>query len=145
MAVTAKHKKARIFRDFLISSESVNMFKEEELEQAILFRSVYPIKPDVNKQFMIIIDDTIYVTMQALIIEEVPVEKRQVVLDYINQIHLNYPSVKYVLTPDNQIMTSMMFHAHENNMDPTMIMMCILEFFKVVGSTHYDELQKVIA
>ena len=32
MNVTAKHKKARIFRDFLIETNGINMFKEEEKE-----------------------------------------------------------------------------------------------------------------
>ena len=40
MNVTAKHKKARIFRDFLIETNGINMFKEEEKENAILFRSL---------------------------------------------------------------------------------------------------------
>ena len=34
MNVTAKHKKARIFRDFLIETNGINMFKEEEKENA---------------------------------------------------------------------------------------------------------------
>ena len=75
MNVTAKHKKARIFRDFLIETNGINMFKEEEKENAILFRSLYPVREDDKKQFMLIIDDTVYVTMQALIVPEVQKKK----------------------------------------------------------------------
>ena len=132
MNVTAKHKKARIFRDFLIETNGINMFKEEEKENAILFRSLYPVREDDKKQFMLIIDDTVYVTMQALIVPEVPEEKRDEMLKLINTIHLEYPTVKYVLTPTGQVMTSMVFHAHEKNFDPASTLRCILELLKVL-------------
>lgn len=144
MAVTSKHKKARVFRDFLISSDSVNMFKEEELEQAIVFRSVYPVKEAENKQFMLIIDDSVYITMQSLIVTDVAAEKRNDMLALINKIHLEYPTVKYVLTEDGQVMTSMVFHAHENNMDAPLILRCVIEFFKVLSSNHYDRFLEIV-
>lgn len=144
MAVTAKHKKARIFRDFLINNESVNMFKEEEVERAILFRSVYPVKEDDKKQFMLIVDDTVYITMQALILKDIPEEKRDAILRLANKIHIEYPTVKYVLTEDGQLMTSMVFHAHESNMDPGLILTCIIEFFKVVSTNHNDRFLDVL-
>ncbi len=144
MNVTAKHKKARTFRDFLIETNGINMFKEEEKENAILFRSLYPVREDDKKQFMLIIDDTVYVTMQALIVPEVPEEKRDEMLKLINTIHLEYPTVKYVLTPTGQVMTSMVFHAHEKNFDPASTLRCILELFKVITNNHYDRFLKVI-
>lgn len=144
MAVTSKHKKARIFRDFLISSEGVSMFKEEELEQAIVFRSVYPVKEEDKKQFMIIIDDSVYITMQSLIILNIPEDKKDAILKVMNKIHLEYPTVKYVLTEDGQLMTSMVFHAHENNMDAALILRCVIEFFKVLANNHYDRFLEVV-
>lgn len=144
MAVTAKHKKARVFRDFLITSEGINMFKEEELEPAIVFRSVYPVKENDQKQFMIIIDDSVYITMQSLIVKDVPEEKREAMLKVLNEIHIEYPTVKYVLTEDGQLMTSMVFHAHESNMDASLVLRCVIEFFKVLSSNHYDRFLEVM-
>ena len=144
MAANPRHKKARMLRDFMIETQTVNMFKEEEKENAILFRSLYPVREDDKKQFMLIIDDTVYVTMQALIVPEVPEEKRDEMLKLINTIHLEYPTVKYVLTPTGQVMTSMVFHAHEKNFDPASTLRCILELFKVITNNHYDRFLKVI-
>lgn len=145
MAVTAKHKKARAFRDFLISSESINMFKEEEINNSIVFRSVYEVREDDKKQFMIIIDDSVYTHMQSLILSNVPDEKRAAMLSVINQIHFEYPTVKYVLTQEGHLMTSMAFHATDKNIDPSLMVMCTIEFFKVMAKEHYDRLLAVLA
>ena len=144
MAVTAKHKKARIFRDFLIETDGMKMFKEEEQERAILFRSIYPFGEE-KKQFMLIIDDSIYLTMQALIMQDIPEEKRDEVVKLINQIHFEFPTVKYVLTPDGQLMTSAVYHAHENNLDPSLVIRCTVELFKVISAQHYDRFKQVLA
>jgi hypothetical protein len=144
VAVTVKHKKARIFRDFLISTNGVDMFKEDEVENAVLFRSAYPITEEEKKQFVVIIDDTVYVTMQALIVKDVNPEKKGALLEVINQIHTEHPTVKYVITKEGQLMTSMVFHAHDKNMDPSLILRCILEFFKVVGANHYGRFMEII-
>lgn len=145
MAVTAKHKKARIFRDFLISSNSVNMFKEEEIGTSIIFRSIYKVREDDSKQFMIIFDDSVYVHMQSLILADIPEEKRDAMLNVINEIHFEYPTVKYVLTKEGHVMTSMAFHATEKNIDPSIIVMCTIEFFKVVAQNHYERFLAVLA
>lgn len=144
MNVTAKHKKARIFRDFLIETNGVNMFKEEEKEHAILFRSMYPVREDDKKQFMFIIDDSIYVTMQSLIISEVPEEKRSEMIELINQIHFEYPTVKYVLTPTGQVMTSAIYHGHEGSFDAGTAIKCTIELFKVISNDHYARFMKIL-
>ncbi|MEG1636393.1 MAG: hypothetical protein RR324_02680 [Cellulosilyticaceae bacterium] len=123
VAVTAKHKKAREFRDFLISSNSINMFKEEEINNSIIFRSVYQVREDAKKQFMIIIDDSVYIHMQSLILSDIPEEKTDAMLRVLNELHFEYPTVKYVLTKEGHIMTSMAFHATEKSMDPSIIVM----------------------
>ncbi|MGL6174440.1 MAG: hypothetical protein ACRC1P_07500 [Cellulosilyticaceae bacterium] len=145
MAVTTKHKKARIFRDFLINSNSVNMFKEDEINNSIVFRSVYNVKEDDKKQFMLIIDDSVYIHMQSLILADIPEEKRDEMLRVINQLHFEYPTVKYVITKEGHLMTSMAFHATEKNLDPSIIIMCTIEFFKVLAKDHYDRLLAVLA
>ncbi len=142
--VTSRYKKARIFRDFLIETDTVKMFKEDEKEGAILFRSLYPISEEEKKQFMIIIDDSVYVTMQAMIVPEVPEEKRIEMLQLLNQIQLEYPTVKYVLTQGGQVMTSMVFHSTENHMDSAIMMRCILRFFEVVKNNHYQRFTNLI-
>lgn len=144
MAVTSKHKKARVFRDFLIQTEGTKMFKEEENEQAILFRSIFPFPDEEKKQFMLIIDDSIYITMQSLILADIPAEKRDAMIELINQIHYEYPTMKYVLTPDNQLMTSTVYHAHEKNMDSAMIMRCTVELFKTIANNHYGRFKQVL-
>lgn len=145
MAVTAKHKKARIFRDFLISSNSINMFKEDEINNSVVFRSVYQVKENDKKQFMIIIDDSVYIHMQSLIISDIPEDKRDEMLRVINQLHFEYPTVKYVLTKEGHLMTSMAFHATEKTLDPSIIIMCTIEFFKAMAKDHYDRLLAVMA
>ncbi|MEG0708156.1 MAG: hypothetical protein RR915_03265 [Cellulosilyticaceae bacterium] len=145
VAVTAKHKKAREFRDFLISSNSINMFKEEEINNSIIFRSVYQVREDAKKQFMIIIDDSVYIHMQSLILSDIPEEKTDAMLRVLNELHFEYPTVKYVLTKEGHIMTSMAFHATEKSMDPSIIVMCTIEFFKTMSKDHYDRLLAVLA
>ncbi|MGL4800061.1 MAG: hypothetical protein ACRDDX_09560 [Cellulosilyticaceae bacterium] len=144
MAVTTKHKKARMFRDFLIETEGMNMFKEEENEKVIFFRSVYPFPNEERKQFMLIIDDSVYLTMQALIVQDVPEAKRDEMIKLINQLQFEYPTMKYVLTPDGQVMTSTVFHAHENNLDPKMVIRCTVEIMKVIATQHYDRFKQVL-
>lgn len=145
MAVTAKHKKAREFRDFLISSNSINMFKEEEINNSIVFRSIYQVREDAKKQFMIIIDDSVYIHMQSLILSDIPEEKTDAMLRVINELHFEYPTVKYVVTKEGHLMTSMAFHATEKSMDPSIIVMCTIEFFKTMAKDHYDRLLAVLA
>ncbi|MEG1277157.1 MAG: hypothetical protein RSD26_04085 [Cellulosilyticaceae bacterium] len=145
VAVTAKHKKAREFRDFLISSNSINMFKEEEINNSIIFRSVYQVREDAKKQFMIIIDDSVYIHMQSLILSDIPEERTDAMLRVLNELHFEYPTVKYVLTKEGHIMTSMAFHATEKSMDPSIIVMCTIEFFKTMSKDHYDRLLAVLA
>ncbi|OOB78688.1 MAG: hypothetical protein ATN33_04850 [Epulopiscium sp. Nele67-Bin001] len=143
MAITNKHKKARVFRDFLISKNTINMFKEDEIDTAVLFRGAYKINEE-NKQFMIIINDSIYITMQALLIRDVPDDKRDAMLTVINQLQFEYPTVKYVLTPDNHLMTSITFHGTDTTMDPSTILMCTVEYFKVLNDTHYKRFLDVL-
>ncbi|OOB80230.1 MAG: hypothetical protein BEN19_06055 [Epulopiscium sp. Nuni2H_MBin003] len=142
--VTNKHKKARVFRDYIINQNTVNMFKEEEIENAILFRSAYKIK-DENKQFMIIINDSIYTTMQSLIIKDIPEDKREHMLRIINQLQFEFPTVKYVITPDNHLMTSMTFHGTDKTMDPGTMILCTVEYFKALANNHYDRFLAVLA
>ena len=144
MAVSVRHKIARQFRDFLIETNGMNMFKEEEVEGAIVFRSLYPLNENDKIQFMIIMNDSIYTTMQSLIVPQVPEEKRADMLALINEIHLEYPTVKYVLTADGQVMTSMAFHSGPENLDSKMVMMCILEFFKVIASNHMTRFKELV-
>ncbi len=143
MAITNKHKKARVFRDYLISKNTVNIFKEDEIEHAILFRSVYKIKEE-NKQFMIIINDSIYITMQSMVIRDIPADKKPALLELINQLQFEFPTVKYVITPDNHLMTSITFHGSDETMDPGTIIMCSIEYFKLLNQNHYDRFLAVI-
>ncbi|OON98012.1 MAG: hypothetical protein ATN36_01935 [Epulopiscium sp. Nele67-Bin005] len=143
--VTQKHKKARIFRDFLISQNNEKMFKEEEVDNAILFRSVYKVKEDDKKQFMLIFNDSVYITMQSLVVRDIPEDKREHMLRIVNQVQYEYPTVKYVITPEGHLMTSMTFHGTENTLDPATILMCSLEFFKVLTTNHYDRFLAVLA
>ncbi|OON95003.1 MAG: hypothetical protein ATN32_07570 [Candidatus Epulonipiscium fishelsonii] len=138
MAVTMKHKKARVFRDFLINKDTIKMFKEEETDNAVLFRSIYNVRENDKKQFVIIMNDSIYITMQSLILKEVPENKRQDIINLINQIQFEYPTVKYVVTPEGHLMTSIAFHGSDKTMDPATILMCTIEYFKVLQNNHYE-------
>ncbi len=144
MAVTAKHKKAKVFRDYLIQTESVNMFKEEETDNAILFRSIYTFGENERKQFMLVIDDSVYLAMQALIVQDVPEAKRADVLALINELHFQYPTVKYVLTAEGQIMTSTVYHMHEKNLEPSIIIRCTIELLKAINEQHYPRIKAIL-
>ena len=41
MATFPRHKKAKLIRDFMIQTDTVKMFKEDENNDTIFFRSVY--------------------------------------------------------------------------------------------------------
>jgi hypothetical protein len=144
MAVNPRHKIARHFRDFLIESDSMKMFKEEEMQEAIIFRSIYTLQQDKRVQFMIIMNDSVYISMQSLLFTGVPTEKREKVLDVINQVHILYPTMKFVLSPEGNIMTSMIFHGNENNVDGKMILMCTLEFFKAFDANVYKRFAEIL-
>lgn len=115
MATYPRHKKARMIRDYMIEKDVIKMFKEEEQEKVILFRTVYPMKGD-NKPVVINVDDTPYVGTQILVAAEVPAEKRADVLELINKFNLELPTVKYVLTADDGIVASMFFPADEGTL-----------------------------
>jgi hypothetical protein len=74
----------------------------------------------------------------------VPTEKREKVLDVINQVHILYPTMKFVLSPEGNIMTSMIFHGNENNVDGKMILMCTLEFFKAFDANVYKRFAEIL-
>ncbi|MGL4362478.1 MAG: hypothetical protein ACRCSG_04285 [Cellulosilyticaceae bacterium] len=145
MSVTTKHKKARMLRDYFIEVGNMKLFKEEEQDKYIFFRSAFPFAENDAKQFMLILDDSVYLTMQALILQGIPSEKRSAVLELINTLHLQSPSIKYVLTDDGQLMTSAIFHAHEDNLDPKLVMSCVIEMFKTIGKQHYDQFKNILA
>ena len=48
MAAYPRHKKARMLRDFMIQTDTIKMFKEDENDDTIFFRSVYPMGEDKN-------------------------------------------------------------------------------------------------
>ncbi|WP_069999711.1 hypothetical protein [Cellulosilyticum sp. I15G10I2] len=143
MATYPRHKKARLLRDFMIETDMVKLFKEDETENTILFRTAYPMLGE-HKQVVINIDDSIYVGVQTLLIEEVPADKREVVLNCLNDFNLQYPTLKYVLTKDHHVMTSMFFNGDENTFNANLILGTTIQMMKNIADQHYGELKKIL-
>lgn len=143
MATYPRHKKAKLIRDFMIQTNTVNMFKEDENNDTIFFRSIYPMGED-KKQIVININDTAYLGLQGLLFQEVPVEKREAVLKVLNECNLELPTVKYVLTNDQCVVVSMFFPADENHFNAGLIMGTIVQILKNVNDRHYAKMKEVI-
>lgn len=143
MATYPRHKKAKLIRDFMIQTNTVNMFKEDENNDTIFFRSIYPMGED-KKQIVININDTAYLGLQGLLFQEVPVEKREAVLKVLNECNLELPTVKYVLTNDQCVVVSMFFPADEKHFNAGLIMGTIVQILKHVSERHYDKMKEVI-
>lgn len=143
MAAYPRHKKARMLRDFMIQTDTIKMFKEDENDDTIFFRSVYPMGDD-KKQIVITINDTVYLGLQALIKAQVPEEKNDAVLRVLNECALELPTVKYVLTKDQCIVISMFFPADENHFNAQLIMGTIVQVLKHVNENHYAKIKAVV-
>jgi len=144
MATYPRHKKARMLRDFMIEADMVKLFKEEEQADSIFFRTVYPMLGD-NKQVVINIDDTIYVGVQTLIIENVIEEKEIEILKCINNFNLQFPTLKYVLTQDKHVITSMFFNGDETTFNANLIVGTTIQMMKNIGEKHYGQLKDIVA
>lgn len=143
MATYPRHKKAKLIRDFMIQTNTVNMFKEDENNDTIFFRSIYPMGED-KKQVVININDSVYLGLQSLLFQEVPVEKNEVLLNVLNECNLELPTLKYVLTKDQCVVVSMFFPADENHFNPGLIMGTIVQILKHVSEKHYNKIKEVV-
>lgn len=143
MATYPRHKKAKLIRDFMIQTNTVSMFKEDENNDTIFFRSIYPMGED-KKQVVININDSVYLGLQSLLFQEVPVEKKEALLNVLNECNLELPTLKYVLTKDQCVVVSMFFPADENHFNPGLIMGTIVQILKNVSEKHYNKIKEVV-
>ncbi len=143
MAANLRHKKARMLRDFMIETKTVEMFKEEEKDDTIFFRSIYPMGEE-KKQVVITINDTVYLGVQSLLISEIPEERNAALLDCLNECNLELPTVKYVLTKDQCVVVSMFFPADHEHFNPGLIMGAIVQVMKHVAERHYNRIKAAI-
>ncbi|PHV70014.1 hypothetical protein CS063_12775 [Sporanaerobium hydrogeniformans] len=143
MATYPRHKKARMLRDFMIETNVVGMFKEDEAENTIFFRTAYPMEGD-SVQVVINIDDTPYAGVQSLLFKDVAPEKKEAVLEMLNQFNLKYPTMKYVLTQDHCIIASMFFTGLEAQFNANMVLGTTIEMLKKIASEHYGLLKKLV-
>ncbi len=144
MAANPRHKKARMLRDFMIETKTINMFKEEEKDDTIFFRSIYPMGED-KKQVVITINDTVYLGVQSLLLNEIPEEKNEAVLTCLNECNLELPTVKYVLTKDQCVIVSMFFPVDESHFNAGLIMGVIVQVMKNVSEKHYEKIKAALA
>lgn len=143
MAVFPRHKKARMLRDFMIQTDTIKMFREDEKDNAIIFRSIYPMDGD-KKQVILTVEDNVYLGVQALIWQGVSEEKVDEVTKAINQFNLELPTVKYVLTQDRSVIVSMFFPADEKHLNPALIIGTIPQIMKNVAERHYGRLKEIL-
>ena len=140
MATFPRHKKAKMIRDFMIQTDTIKMFKEDEANDTIFFRSIYPMGED-KKQIVININDTVYLGLQVLLLSQVPEEKNTKMLEVLNECALELPTVKYVLTKDQCVIASMFFPADENHFNPQLIMGTIVQVLKNISEKHYPKMK----
>ncbi|MEE1072533.1 MAG: hypothetical protein U0L26_09155 [Cellulosilyticum sp.] len=143
MATYPRHKKARMIRDFMIQTDTIKMFKEDENDDTIFFRSIYPMGED-KKQIVININDSVYLGLQALVAAQVPEEKNDAMLKVLNECSLELPTVKYVLTKDQCIVASMFFPADENHFNAQLIMGTIVQVLKNINEKHYAKIKELL-
>lgn len=143
MATYPRHKKARMIRDFMIQTDTIKMFKEDESDDTIFFRSIYPMGED-KKQIVININDSVYLGLQALVAAQVPEEKNDAMLKVLNECSLELPTVKYVLTKDQCIVASMFFPADENHFNAQLIMGTIVQVLKNINEKHYAKIKELL-
>ena len=143
MATYPRHRKTRILRDYMIEKDILKMFKEDEQEKVILFRTAYPMQGD-NKPVVINVDDTPYVGTQILMAPEVPDEKRAELLELLNAFNLELPTVKYVITNDKAVVLSMFFPGDEEHFDAERIVRTTIEIMKVVADKQYARLKELL-
>ena len=143
MATYPRHKKARMIRDFMIQTDTIKMFKEDENDDTIFFRSIYPMGED-KKQIVININDSVYLGLQALVAAQVPEEKNDAMLKVLNECSLELPTVKYVLTKDQCIVASMFFPADENHFNAQLIMGTIVQVLKNINEKHYANIKELL-
>ena len=143
MATYPRHKKARMIRDFMIQPDTIKMFKEDENDDTIFFRSIYPMGED-KKQIVININDSVYLGLQALVAAQVPEEKNDAMLKVLNECSLELPTVKYVLTKDQCIVASMFFPADENHFNAQLIMGTIVQVLKNINEKHYAKIKELL-
>ena len=143
MATYPRHKKAKILRDYMIQNDIVKMFKEDEKDDCIFFRTMYPMGED-RKQVVLTVNDSVYLGLQSLLVSEIPVEKNEEVLACLNQFNLELPTVKYVLTKDQCIVVSMFFTVEDKNMNPAMVIGAMTQVLKNVAERHYAKLKEIV-
>ena len=143
MATYPRHKKAKLLRDYMIQTDTVKMFKEDEKDDSIFFRTVYTMAED-RKQVVLTINDSVYLGLQSLLVQNVPVEKNADVLALLNQCNLELPTVKYVLTKDQCIVVSMFFPADENHFNAGLVMGAMVQVLKNVNEKHYAKIKETV-
>ena len=143
MATYPRHKKAKLIRDFMIQTNTVNMFKEDENDDTIFFRSIYPMGED-KKQVVININDSVYLGLQSLLFQQIPTEKNEALLNVLNECNLELPTLKYVLTKDQCVVVSMFFPADHEHFNPGLIMGAIVQVMKNVADRHYNRIKAAI-
>lgn len=143
MATFPRHKKARMLRDFMIETDMIKLFKEDEGENTIFFRTAYPMLGD-NKQVVINIDDTVYIGVQTLVAEDVPEDKTQAVFECLNEFNLQFPTLKYVLTKDHHVITSMFFTGDEDTFNANLVLGTTIQMMKNIAEMQYEKLKTIL-
>lgn len=143
MAVNPRHTKAKLLRDFMIQTDTMKMFKEDEREDTIFFRTFYQMGED-RKQVVININDSVYLGLQSLLFQNVAEEKVEKLLSLLNDCNLELPTVKYVLTKDRSVVVSMFFPADDKHFNAGLIMGTTVQVLKHVSEKHYGKIKELI-
>lgn len=145
MATYPRHKKARLIRDYMIEKDLFKMFKEDDDDKKVVyFRTAYPMNGE-SKPVVINIDDSPYIAVQILLKEGIDESIKVDLYEKLNEISLELPPVKFVITPDHSLVASMFFPTSEKAFDAEVIVRIIIEFIKTMGSKAYPKIETVFA
>lgn len=106
-----------------------------------LMRSFFQIKGQQMPMF-VIINDTVYTTIQVYVLQDVADEKKAKLLPYLNDLNTEFSMLKYVVNKDHQLVLQCSVPSGNNHFDPALITALIEEVQKHLADT-YEALMKV--
>lgn len=109
-------------------------------DNARLMRSFFQIKGQQMPMF-VVINDTVYTTIQIYVLQDVAEDKEAKLLGYLNRLNTQFSMLKYVINGDRQLVLQCSVPAGNNHFDPALITALIEEVQKHLVDT-YDELMK---
>ncbi|WP_196594139.1 YbjN domain-containing protein [Pectinatus sottacetonis] len=123
---TSLNEKAEKFQKFL-EENNINVFSEENLDdnlKTVVFRSRIETKGQILPM-AIIIDTSVFTLIRTQIISGVTAKKQQKLVEFLNQLNMEYKIFKYYLQPDGIIFLDVCLPFVEKTFDSNMIQLML--------------------